>query len=194
MFVHQSCCKELKAFHFSLRKELTADQQNSCKEPNACLSELLQGTQGCHLSLCEETNVSKSELSQASQGCSSELLRGAYTDLSKARLSGSAAAAGMQGGVQAPDPDMPPCVGHYDVTLLGITAHAVDAVQPIHCCSDGAQQRWAGTHLPHPHAAIACASCHCSAFCGSLCTSVVHLHLSLTMYQSEKHAMHLPGI
>ena len=80
------------------------------------------------------------------------------TDLSEAGLSCSARG-GRYLGLQAPDPDMPPCVSHYDMLLLAVAAHAVHAVQPVHSCSDGAQQCWAGSHLPHAHTAIACASC-----------------------------------
>ena len=80
------------------------------------------------------------------------------TDLSEAGLSCSARG-GRYLGLQAPDPDMPPCVSHYDMLLLAVTAHAVHTVQPVHSCSDGAQQCWAGSQLPHTHTAIACASC-----------------------------------
>lgn len=80
------------------------------------------------------------------------------TDLSEAGLSCSARG-GRHLGLQAPDPDMPPCVSHYDMLLLAVAAHAVHAVQPVHSCSDDAQQCRAGSHLPHTHTAIACASC-----------------------------------
>lgn len=117
-----------------------------------------------------------------------ESLQGAQTDLSEARLSCSAVCAGPQGGVQAPNPDMTSCVRYYDMPLLGITAHAVDAVQPIHCCSDGAQQCRAGAHLPHPHAAIACVMSWL-AFDMLMMDSAMHEHLGWTSLSLKDHSM-----
>ena len=77
------------------------------------------------------------------------------SNLGKAGLS-SSACRGAQLGVKLPHPDMPPCVPHHHMLMLGITAHAVDAVQPVHCCPDGAHQRWRAAHPPHTHATITC--------------------------------------
>ncbi len=80
---------------------------------------------------------------------------GKCSNLCEAGLS-SSACRGAQLGVKLPHPDMPPRVPHHHMLMLGITAHGVDTVQPVHCCPDGAHQRWRAAHPPHTHATITC--------------------------------------
>ena len=97
------------------------------------------------------------------------------THLSETGL-GCSACGDRQLGLQVPNPDVSPCVPHYDMLVLAVTAHAVHAVQPVHSCSDGTQQCRAASHLPHTHTTVACGSAKCVCCASQCCRPPLPVH------------------